>query len=113
MKKSKLKMKKPTEAEIKAEIALLEEMKPHVRATSYFGDNHHASIDLQLRVLDGELDEDDLFDATEGNWDRESIGRDALKWMNGEQDEEDGPPSKGWMELIVDGWKPKKKGGKR
>ena len=44
-----------TGKEIAAEIAKLKKMKPDVRKTSMFGDNHHDAIDAQVDVLERKL----------------------------------------------------------
>ena len=38
--------------QIDKEIAALKKMKPNVRRSSAFGDNHHAAIDAQIDVLE-------------------------------------------------------------
>jgi hypothetical protein len=88
-----------TDAEINAEIKKLRDMKPNVRMTSAFGDNHHNAIDAQIRVLDELMDEEDIetiFDDDAQNVRDEAYN--ALQWMLGE-DEYDAP-SQGWQELV-------------
>ena len=96
--------KKPvakTAAEIKREIKDLLKMKPTVRRTSLFGDNHHDAIDAQVEVLKDDLTETEIYNR--GNEDAEdwkdnvvSAATDARLWMDGEY--EDYP-------RLVDEWK--------
>jgi hypothetical protein len=97
-------MKAPTPKAIKAEIALLEKMKPHVQHFSMFGDDNHEKIDAQIEVLRDNLDQDDIDEQWgEGEKDMEirmSAER-AMNWRDGENNEE--PPSEGWMILAKKG----------
>lgn len=98
-------MNRPTQEQITAEIAKLREIKPRVRRSSAFGDDHHAAIDAQVEVLEDRMDEDQIYDRSEMAED--DIGfysentRDqaleARRWMRGEQDT---APSAGWAELV-------------
>lgn len=63
-------MKKPTNKEIAAEAKKLDEMKPKVRRFSMFGDDNWAAIEAQIRVLEEDLDEDEIYEAY-GNEDEE------------------------------------------
>ena len=54
---------KPTRSQVEAEIAALVEIKPRVRHCSAFGDNHHDAIDAQVSVLEGNMDESEIFDS--------------------------------------------------
>lgn len=98
-----------TEEEITAEIKLLREMKPNVRRTSVFGDNHHDAIDAQVTVLEDELDNDAIYDRFEPG-DSEDINFDegraenvlnsaieAMEWRDGDAKE---TPSEGWKSLL-------------
>ncbi len=98
--------KKPTEEQIKDEVKKLLEMKPTVLPNSMFGDDHHAAIDAQIRVLEN-LDE--FFDEEEieriAGEDEEGWADnvcdqaiEAFRWTEGES--EDGAPSKGWENLV-------------
>jgi hypothetical protein len=89
---------KPTVKAIKDEIAWLKENKLNVRHYTYFGDNNHAAIDAQIRVLSGEVDEDDFDETFEGDPDytRDSAQQ-ALDWILGDLGES---PSDNWKELL-------------
>lgn len=100
---------KPTDEQVKTEIATLKEIKPRVRKTSAFGDNHHDSIDAQIEVLEKRLSSDKIYDKFEETGDSEvdadegrgenviSCALDALYWRDGENEE---APSVGWKSLM-------------
>ena len=94
-------MRKP--AEIAAEIAKLEKMKPTVRQFSIFGDDHHAAIDAQIDALMERMDNDEIFDKEEdGEWSasvREQAEY-AIQWMNGEKGQ--AAPSEEWKDLVIE-----------
>ena len=58
MKKSKPKTRK----QIDAEIAKLKEYRPKVRRYDFFGEDNWAKIDMEIRVLEGGMDEDAVHD---------------------------------------------------
>jgi hypothetical protein len=93
---------KPTEDEVKAEIARLKEMKPKVRRKTAFGDDNWEKIDAQIRVLEEDMDEDAIYAAwgddndPEHNLDLIHNAREAREWLDGVET----PP-----ELPSDGWK--------
>lgn len=96
---------KPTDEEVKAEIARLKEMQPKVRHMDTFGGNNREKIDAQIDVLEESMDEDEIYerwgndDDPDENYDIISNARYALEWVDGES--EDGePPSKGWEPLV-------------
>lgn len=98
---------KPTQKQIDSEIAKLKKMKPRVRRTSAFGDNHHNAIDAQVEVLTSRLSEMAIYDRSddgtgdelnEDKW-RENVRESALearRWMDGDEPH---PPSHNWKEL--------------
>ena len=92
-------MKRPTKQEIEQEIADLKEIKPRVRRTSMFGDNHHDAIDAQVTVLSERLTDDEIDErAEEDDW-ADNVRDEAVSaaaWMRGEY--EDYPS-------LVDAWK--------
>ena len=110
-----------TPEEIAAEAEHLKALKPKVPAKTMFGDDNHAKIDAQIRVLEEDMTEAQIWDnsfpedderldgiftaadlVAEGEFDTEtvSLALDARKWLYGETEE---PPSKGWAELADDG----------
>jgi hypothetical protein len=81
-----------TEAEIKAEIAALQEIKPKVRRYSAFGDDHHAAIDLQIHVLELDLDWSDIEEYAGEEYDAAS---ETIQWREGSA-----------TESLVENWRP-------
>lgn len=91
-----------TVAEVKAEIEKLREMKPTVRQFSMFGDDHHKSIDAQIKVLERGFDEDDVYDRYDDRTNSQDSALEAAWWRSGDENYvEDGPPSDQWKGLVV------------
>ena len=92
------------EKEIQKEIKTLEKMKPKVRQFSMFGDDHHKSIDAQIKVLKEKLDEEDVSDRFEfaPNNVRENAEI-ACAWLHEIEDWIEVPKSlsEEWESLII------------
>lgn len=105
----------PTKEQIEEEIKKLTKMKPNVKRTSIFGDNHHDAIDAQIDVLKNRWTEDNVYDNYPSQEDLEAIADhgeeiddtaypsnvsdgalEASQWMFYGGDK----PSDGWKELI-------------
>lgn len=93
---------KPTDKAIQEEVARLKKMKPRVLHRSFFGDDHHAAIDAQVRVLENNMSADSIENYFEP--DEDGRGQNILDaalsacyWREGEIDEN---PSHEWKELI-------------
>ncbi len=96
-----MRKKRPTPAQVKDEIAKLKKMKPNVRMTSNFGDNHHDAIDAQLDVLEEGLDNDEIYDRFEdGPQNVLDAALEAMGWMDGGSYGEGERPSKEWKSLL-------------
>lgn len=102
-------MSKPkprTSARIAAEITKLKAMKPNVRETSAFGDNHHDAIDGQIETLKKGYNEDKIYDLSDAAAEDELFHTDnvkdnaleAYRWRIGE---EKMSPSKSWESLLI------------
>ena len=97
---------KPTREEVLAEVETLRQMKPNVRRTSTFGDNHHETIDAQIRVGAEDLSVNRIYDKfgkgadpnNPSNDEQISSILDMRYWMDGEG--EDDPPSNSWQDLV-------------
>ncbi len=90
-----------SDKQIKEEIAKLEEMKPNVRRSSSFGDDHHEAIDAQVEVLKEQLDNDEIYDRFEdGPQNVLDAALEAMGWMDGGSYGEGERPSKNWAELV-------------
>ncbi len=87
----------PTPEQVQQEIAALREIKPKVRRRTFFGDDNHAAIDVQIDVLEDGLDEDTIY-AEWGEADHLlTSALEALAWRNGDCE----APSGEWSELVV------------
>ena len=95
--------KKPTQAKINAVIARLKEMKPGVRRTSAFGDDHHRAINAQVEVLTQNLSEDDIYDRWSSVDNVKDAALEARAWIDGESDPllDGANPAEGWTELYT------------
>lgn len=81
-----------SQEEITAEIAALEACKDYAPKRTFFGDDNHAKIDLQIEYLRGEID------TTAEEWDEytddeQSVIMEAQGWEMGDIKE---APSSGW-----------------
>lgn len=89
-----------TPIEIEAEIKALRECKSYAPKMTAFGDDNHATIDLQIEELEEGIDD------TSPEWEdysqsEQSAILEARDWKEGQLAES---PSSGW-----DNWKPKTK----
>lgn len=93
-----------TQKQVAEEIEKLKTMKPTVRRTSVFGDDHHDAIDFQIEVLKNRMEDGDIYDAEDVEGIEENVrdaGLEAAHWLDGE-DLMDGPaPSDQWKSLVV------------
>jgi hypothetical protein len=88
-------MKKPTPKQILDQIKVLNKIKPTVRQSSMFGDNHHDAIDAQIEVLKHNLteqmiddrsafeDEDDYDDPNKWKTNVREAASAARTWLDG------------------------------
>lgn len=100
---------KPTPEEIKKEIETLKDYKTRVRPRSGFGDDNVASIEAQIVVMSGNLDDDEIYkkydprEPEEGEPEESRNELDnaleARRWMDGEGEDES--PSEGWKPLLT------------
>lgn len=91
-----MKQSKRTKQEIDAEIAALEASKAWAPRTSFFGEDNHRTIDLQIEYLRGDIDitNDDVWE--EFSEREQNAILEAHNWEEGEIDE---TPSSGWEHL--------------
>ena len=91
-----------SEKAIRAEIEKLEAMKPKVRRYSAFGDDHHAVIDAQVKVLEGLMTSDKSQDLLDEDFDGEYVPEidETLDWLWGKESDSPPAPSEGWLELV-------------
>lgn len=105
-------------AELVAEIAALQELRPKIRPRSMFGDDHLAAIDAQIEVLSEQMSGEKIYDRYYVEDERktdvptpesENILHNAMiarQWLDGDEPE---TPSSGWEALV----EPVKKGVQR
>jgi hypothetical protein len=77
-----------TAKQIRAEIETLQEMKPKVRRYSGFGEDNHAILDAQVRVLEEKMTDDQIWDAWPSEEHDVEMGlsaRDAMRWASGKE----------------------------
>ena len=81
-----------TQKEIDEQIQKLKDVRPKVRPFSVFGTDNLEGLDAQIRVLEKDMDSDDIWD----RWDRDeedvdirSNAEGALEWREGESEEDD------------------------
>lgn len=97
-----------TEEQVKAEVTLLLGMKPRIRQFSFFGEDNWVKIDVQVKVLEDDMNEDELNDyvdeqqeeldlTDDQKYELSSVGFEAVEWRDGTLDE---PPSDGWKGLL-------------
>lgn len=87
----------PTQDQIDEMVERLNEVHGKVITHSMFGDDHLASIEAMVEVLENDMDDDEIAQREEdGEW-TESVAyhaRDARNWLDGQSDEVD----------LADGW---------
>ncbi|KKM91714.1 hypothetical protein LCGC14_1225870 [marine sediment metagenome] len=78
-----------TQEQIDEQIRLLKEARDKIVPTSMFGTDNIELLDAQVRVLEKDMDEDDIYD----RWDRDeedmdvrSSAGEALKWMDDDEE---------------------------
>ena len=93
-----------TQEEIQEEIRRLKALEPVIRSRSAFGNDNRATLRAELKVLEDNLSEDQIYDL------EDLLGYDTISnmmrvrdWLDGE--EEEGTPSEGWLSLAPKGWK--------
>lgn len=89
----------PTDAQVEAQIARLQEIRPLVPATSWFGDDNQGAIDAQIEVLREDLSETQI----DRRWDDDTYihgsAMHAREWLDNVNCL-DGAPSEGWEGLV-------------
>ena len=81
-----------TQDEIEKQITALKEVRPKVRPYSYFGDDNLAALDAQIKVLEEDLDDDEIYDEWPGEESEINIRGAADKarnWIDGGSESDD------------------------
>jgi len=81
-----------TQKEIEKQIVALKEIRPKVRPYSFFGDDNLAKLDAQVKVLEEDMDSDEVW----GEWPEEESDMEirmaadgAVAWRDGESEVDD------------------------
>lgn len=85
-------IKPKTQVEIDVQIEALKAIRPKVKPYSYFGDDNLAKLDAQVKILEEDLDSDDVWDEwpdEEGDIEIRMSADGAISWRDGESDIED------------------------
>lgn len=85
-------MKQRTQEEIKQQIAKLKEIRPKVRPYTAFGDSNLVKLDAQVKVLEENMDSDDIWDEwpeEEADMDIRMTAEEAANWLVGESEHDD------------------------
>jgi len=76
-----------TQKEIEIQITQLKEIQEKVRPASFFGDSHLDAIDAQIKVLEEDMDNDDIEDEFEsGELNVLTAALDTREWIDGESE---------------------------
>ena len=85
-------MASKTQAEVDEQVKKLKAIRPKVKPTTYFGDSNLDELDAQVKVLEKDMDSDEVWD----EWPREEADMeirmsadDAVSWRDGESEVED------------------------
>lgn len=85
-------MASKTQAEIDKQIEALKAIRPKVKPYSAFGDNNLDKLDAQLKVLEEDMDSDEVWDEwpeEEADSEVRMSADDAVSWRDGESDIDD------------------------
>ena len=90
-------MDNKTQKEIDAKIEELKALRDKIKPYSIFGDDNGAKLEAVIKVLEDDLDEDDINDEwdieDEKLYDINSHAIETAGWRDGESDED---PAEGW-----------------
>ncbi len=78
-----------TQEQIDEQIKLLKEARPKIVPTSMFGTDNLELLDAQVRVLEQDMDSDDIWDQwnrDEEDMDVRSSAEEALAWLDDESE---------------------------
>jgi hypothetical protein len=84
-------MAKPSKKEIKQEIKQLKDLLSNIRPYSIFGTDNKAQLAAQIKVLEEDMDNNDIYDEFDySGIDEEVLGSalNAREWLDGEYEEE-------------------------
>lgn len=85
-------MESKTQKEIDEQVKKLKAIRPKVKPTNYFGESNLDKLDAQIKVLEKDMDSDEIWDEwPKGEADMEirMSADEAVNWRDGESDEND------------------------
>lgn len=94
---------KPTAEQVQTEIEKLKALKEQVPAFTHFGDDNTEAIRVQIEVLQGERDEDAIYEEFHDNDHLRHNALYALEWLETgviEDAEEGDTPASMWEPLV-------------
>ena len=85
-------MASKTQAEIDKQVKKLKAIRPKVKPTTYFGDSNLDKLDAQVKVLEEDMDFDEVWNEwpeEEKDMEIRMSADEAVSWRDGESDEDD------------------------
>lgn len=82
-------MASKTQKEIDEQVKKLKAIRPKVKPYSYFGDDNLAKLDAQVKVLEEDMDSDEVWDEwprDEADMEIRMSADEAVSWRDGESD---------------------------
>ena len=87
-----MKMKSKTQKEVDMQVAALKAIRPKVKPYSHFGDSNLDKLDAQVKVLEEDMNSDEVWDEwprDEADMEIRMSADDAVSWRDGESEEDD------------------------
>ena len=78
-----------TQEEIDKQVKALKEIRPKIKPYNFFGDSNLAKLDAQVRVLEEDMDSDEVWDEwpeEEKDMETRMAADDAITWRDGESE---------------------------
>lgn len=88
-----------TDEEILAEIERLKDIKKRVIPETLFGDDNRIAVQVQIKVLEEGMDEDEIYDSYPGEW-QTSHALNAWSWREEVDWEGEGSLADDWEPLC-------------
>jgi len=85
-------IKPKTQAEIDEQIVALKAIRPKVRPYTYFGDSNLDKLDAQIKVLEEDMDSDDVYNEwpeDEADMEVRMSAEEAINWREGYGENDD------------------------
>lgn len=88
---------KKTPAQVTAEINALKAVIHKVPRSSYFGDDNHGAIRAQIKALEENMSQNEVWDSFEDGSYIQDSATSAVQWRDGDSDE---TPSEDWGGMV-------------